>query len=87
MILAISCFFILFLLFIKKKWCIIVIQIFTYGGVIVWIQTLIELINLRIDTGEPWLRMTFILIVIIILTLISGLLLNTKIIKEKYNNI
>ena len=84
MILALSCLFIPFLLFIKRKWSIKVIQIFTYGGVLVWIKTLFVLINSRMDMGQPWIRMTIILFAVMLFTLISGFLLNSKVIKDKY---
>ncbi len=76
--------FIPFLLFIKKRWSIIVVQIFTYGGVLVWFYTLYVLINVRMSLGIPWVRMAIILVAVIILTLISGLLLNSQVVKEKY---
>ena len=84
-VLTVFCLFIPFLLFIKKKWSLIVIQLFTFGGVLVWIQTLFLLINARMDMGEPWLRMAVILSAVILLTLISAFLLNSKIIKNKYS--
>ena len=76
-----------FFLIIKKKWSLILLQIFIYGGVLVWIQTLFSLIVARIDMGAPWLRMAIILGVVILITLISGLLLNSRLIKEKYSKL
>jgi len=73
------------LFFLKKKWSLILLQIFIYAGVLVWVQTLISLIVARIDMGAPWLRMAIILGVVILITLISGLLLNSRLIKEKYS--
>ncbi len=74
------------LLLIKRRWVLIVLQIFTYGGVLVWFYTLYVLINERMSLGIPWVRMAIILAVVIIITLISGLLLNSKVVKEKYKN-
>ena len=85
MILTIACLFIPFLLFIKKRWSLTVVQIFTYGGVLVWIQTLFLLVNARLNMGESWMRMAIILGVIILLTLTSGLLLNSNQFKKNYH--
>ncbi len=74
-----------FLFFIKKKWSLIFLQISAYLGVIVWLQTVFMLISERIDLGIPWLRMAIILGVVTIFTLLSGLLLNSKIIKSRYH--
>jgi len=84
LLLSIASLVIPFLLFVKKKWCLIVVQLFIYGGVIVWTITLINLINERINIGMPWIRMAIILFAVILLTLTSLILLNSKIIKERY---
>lgn len=84
MVLTVFYLFIPFLLFIKKRWSIIIVQIFTYGGVLVWFFTLYILINERMALGIPWVRMAIILGVVIIFALISGLLLNSPVVKEKY---
>jgi len=86
LLLSIASLVIPFLLFVKKKWCLIVVQLFTYGGVIVWIITLITLVNARVNTGEPWLRMALILLAVIVMTISTGLFLNSKVFKEKYFN-
>lgn len=84
--LSIVCIFIPLLLLIKKKWCLLFVKLFTYGGVIVWIFTLITLINERVNTGEPWLRMAVILLAVIVMTISTSLFLNSKVFKEKYFN-
>lgn len=86
MLLAAFCLVFPLLLLIKKKWSLLVVQIFIYGGVLVWIQTLLLLINERMTFDLPWIKMAIILGGVIIFTLTSGLLLNSKVIKEKYYN-
>jgi len=83
-LLSIACLIIPFLLFIKKKWSLIVVQLFTYLGVIVWIMTLINLINERVQSNDQWIRMILILLLIIALTTYVSIFLNSKIIKDKY---
>ena len=72
------------LFFIKKRWSLIFLQLFSYGGFIIWLQTIFVLTSARIQLGEPWLRMVIILGVVAIFTLLAGLLLNSNKIKSKY---
>ena len=73
-----------FLLLVKKRSSIIIVQIFSFIGVIVWLQTALKLIQERIMMDVSWTRMMIILSVVIILTGLSGFLLNSTVIKEKY---
>lgn len=76
--------FLPFLLFIKNRWSIIFLRIFSYGGVIIWLQTIYVLAFARISMGEPWLKMAIILGAVTVFTLYAGLLLNSKKMKSKY---
>ena len=73
-----------FLLLVKKRKSIIIVQIFSFVGVIVWLQTALVLIQERMIMDAPWTRLIMILGGIIILTGLSGFLLNSAVVKEKY---
>lgn len=70
------------LLFIKRQRILIVIQILLYCGVLVWINTIIQLVSERMDLEQPLIRMAIILSVVSLITGVSGLLLNSKVIKK-----
>lgn len=73
-----------FLLLIKKRWVLIVIQFFALAGAGVWINTIVVLAKTRMHYGESWKRMAIILGIVALFTAGSGLLLNLKKVKEKY---
>ncbi|MBI4842908.1 MAG: hypothetical protein HY809_01090 [Nitrospirae bacterium] len=72
------------LLLLKRRWALRVIQLFAFTGAGVWINTIFEIAHERINYGESWIRMAFILGVVAFFTLFSGLLLNSKKVKERY---
>ena len=69
---------------IRQRWAWIVLQLYAYAGSVVWIIAAIEGAQLRMMHGAPWIRLVLILGGVALFTLISGLLLNTKPVKEKY---
>lgn len=71
-------------LLIKKRWALRIFQLYLFFGAGVWIQRTLVLRSLRIEAGEPWLRMVLILGGVPIFTLISALVLEKKRFKEKY---
>ena len=75
----------LFTLFIRKIWIIRLWQILLSLAAITWIFTTINLINLRIEIGQPWLRLAIILGAIIVFTVWSALWLKNKRINAFYN--
>ena len=75
----------LFTLFIRKSWILRLWQVLLSLAAITWIFTTISLINLRIDLGQPWLRLALILGAIIVFTIWSAYLLENKKIKNYYN--
>lgn len=74
------------LLFIRRRWVLIAVQVLLYCGVLVWIDTLVDLIRLRLQHDAPWLRMALILGAVILVTAYSGLMLNSKMVVEKYHD-
>ena len=72
------------LLLIKRRWILLLVQWLAYSGAIVWIQTTFSLVQQRIMTGVPWVRMLFILSGVTVLTLYAGYLLNADIVKRRY---
>ncbi len=73
-----------FLLLIKKRWVLYVIQTLAVAGTGVWINTIVVIAQYRIHESTPWVRMAVILGAVALFTLCSGLLLNLKKVKDKY---
>ena len=75
----------LFTLFIRKSWIIRLWQILLSFAAIAWVFATINLVNFRIEIGQPWLRLAIILGAIIVFTVWSALWLNNKKINAYYN--
>jgi hypothetical protein len=82
--LMLFCFLVPFFLLIKRRWSLIVIQVCAYGGVFVWLYTMVLLVQERMLLGSSWVRMTVILSVVAMFTGITGALLNASLIQERY---
>jgi len=73
-----------FLLFIKKRWSLIIVQALTVLATIIWLFTLNDIIQQRIFEGRSWTASAIILGVAAGYTLLTGWLLSNPSIKEKY---
>jgi len=73
-----------FLLLIKKRWILLLIQWLLFSGAIVWIQTTFSFVQQRITAGVPWVRTLLILSGVTVLTLFAGYLLSSDIVKRRY---
>ena len=73
-----------FLLFWKTKVTAFVIQACLMLAGIEWIRTTVYYTRIRIENGEPWLRLAIILGTVAILNFATILVFSTKSMKEKY---
>lgn len=73
-----------FLLLFKTKWAVRLVQIILLLGAIEWIRTIYLLVNERITTGEPWIRLVIILGIVALFTGFSSLVFKIRSIKERY---
>ena len=73
-----------FLLLIKKRWSLLIIQALTAVGALIWLVTLNGIIQERIQEGISWTASAIILGVVAGYTLWTGWLLNNPVVKEKY---
>ena len=73
-----------FLLFWKTKVATIIIQACLTLAGIEWIRTTVYYARIRIENGEPWLRLAIILGTIAILNFATILVFKTRSMKEKY---
>ena len=73
-----------FLLLIKKRWSLILVQIGLYLGAWIWLRTAIIIIHDRILMGAPWGKVFIIIGPVALFTLLAGLLLNAPRVKDRY---
>ena len=72
------------LFFYRKRWSLIALQFLAYCAAATWIGVAIQLVQLRQQTGQPWTVAAVILGSVALFTLLAGLLLNSRAIKERY---
>lgn len=73
-----------FLLLVKKRWSLILLQLLAYAGTAIWIRTTVQIVQERLALGRPWGRVVIILGVVILVTALAGLLLNSNAVKQRY---
>ena len=73
-----------FLFFYRKSITLIIIQLLSYAGAVIWLVTMYGYIQERIEVGRSWTVLLIILTSVALFTALSGVLLNSKKIKEKY---
>lgn len=78
------CLGVLGLLWVKKRWSLLVLQLFAYGAAVIWTSTAMAIVQERLALGEPWERVAVILGTVALFSVLAGLLLNTPVVKEKY---
>ena len=72
------------LLFVKRRWSWLAVQLFAYAGAAVWLYTTVTIVQQRIFWGMPWVRLVMILGGVVLFTIWAGYLLNAAPVKEKY---
>ena len=86
--LAVSAFLLLSLLLllaIRNVWVPRVIQLFLVLAAFEWVRTLVNIAQMRIDMGVPWVRMAVILGVVALFTALSGLVFRTAALRSRYS--
>lgn len=73
-----------FLLLIRKPWVIHALQYTAYLAAAVWLYAAYEYVELRIDQGDDWLRLLFILGAVAIYSAWSGYFLMSDAVKARY---
>lgn len=63
------------LMLVRKSWVPVVIQVVLLLAAVEWLRTLINIAQLRMHSGEPWVRMAVILAAVALFTAASGLVL------------
>jgi ABC-type nickel/cobalt efflux system permease component RcnA len=72
------------LVFLRRAWVLRLIQAALFLGALEWMRTLYELMQIRMAQGAPTARMAVIIGVVIVITLGSALLFQTKTLQRMY---
>lgn len=72
------------LLLFRKRWVLIVSQLLAYGAAAIWILSVVRLVESRLQSGQPWKLAAIILGAVALITLLAGLLLNSRTVRERY---
>ena len=72
------------LFFYHRRWVLLLLQVMAYGAAATWIVTLLHVVEQRQLTGRPWTAAAAILASVALLSLVAGLLLNSRSLGERY---
>ena len=72
------------LLFIKARWSLWLVQMLSSVSVVIWLHTTVTIYRKRVLLGLPWGRALMIMGAVTLFALVSGLLLHSACVKEKY---
>lgn len=68
----------------RKRWSLIALQFLAYCAAGTWIGVAIRLVQLREQLGQPWTVAVVILGSVALFTLLAGLLLNSRTVRQRY---
>lgn len=72
------------LFFVKQKWVIISLEFFAYFAAVVWLYGAYEYIQVRIASGDDWIRLLAIMGLVALYTVWTGFFLRSPKIKAEY---
>jgi Na+-transporting NADH:ubiquinone oxidoreductase subunit NqrE len=68
----------------RRRWSLMLLQLAAYGATLNWMLAIVLLVQMRQQIGRPWATAALILGVVTLLTLLAGLLLNSRSLRERY---
>jgi hypothetical protein len=68
----------------RKRWILNLLQVIAYCAAVNWIVVAIRLVQMRQMEGRSWTSAAIILGAVAVFTLLAGLLLNSRSMKERY---
>lgn len=72
------------LFLLKRRWSLILLQLAAYGATLNWLLVIVLLVQMRQQVGRPWATAALILGAVALLTLLAGLLLNSRSMRQRY---
>lgn len=72
-------------IFLYRRWySLVLLQALAYGAAVTWLFTAWHLVEKRQSLGQNWALAATILGVVAVLSLLAGLLLNSRVMRERY---
>ena len=68
----------------RKPVSLVLLQLAAYGATANWLITALLLVQMRQQIGRPWTVAAIILGAVALLTLLAGLLLNSRVMRQRY---
>lgn len=68
----------------RKQVSLVLLQLAAYGATANWLVATLLLVQMRQQIGRPWTTAAVILGAVALLTLLAGLLLNSRAMRERY---
>jgi len=78
------CLVIPMLFLLKKGWSLMLLQLAAYVATANWVVTTLELVQFRQQLGRTWMVAALILVSVAVFTLTTGLLLNSRCMRDRY---
>jgi hypothetical protein len=72
------------LLLVRKRRVLIVSQLLAYSATATWIVIALRLVESRLVSGQPWMLAATIVGAVALFTLLAGLLLDSRAVRERY---
>jgi hypothetical protein len=84
LILVAACVLVPLLFLVKKRWSLVVLQLTAYAAALLWTVTAWQIALERQALGIAWVRAAAIVGAVALVTLAAGLLLNSRVARERY---
>ena len=68
----------------RRRGVLLVLQVLAYGAGLAWVAVAVRLVESRVQAGQPWKVAAAILAGVALFTVVSGLLLNARTLRERY---
>ena len=69
----------------RRRRVLLVLQLLAYGAAVAWVVVAVRLVEARLEAGQPWKAAAMILGGVALFTLVAGLLLNSRAVRERYS--
>lgn len=73
-----------FTFFYRRRLALLLLQVLAYGAAATWLVTAWQLVQLRQSLGQSWTLAAVILGAVALLSLLAGLLLNARVMRDHY---
>jgi len=68
----------------KSRWSLMLLQLAAYAAMLNWLMAMVLLVQMRQQVGRPWTTAAIILGAVALLTLVAGLLMNSRGLRDRY---